>query len=381
MKCARAMRFLLARSLRHLPDMTFSENAAYAVPDILCVFGTRPEAIKLAPVVGALRNRGVSVGALCTGQHVSLLFGMPLAEADTLGIPSDDSVWRYSRTVRDTLEARWKIGRPRIVVVQGDTISAYAACEAAKRLDIPVAHVEAGVRSRRLNDPWPEESLRLWIDRDATYRYAATEAAQTNLAAEDRDCVVTGNTGIDALYDVLKREPPPSFIRQVGLITLHRRELRQRPDVTAVLRAVWHSSEPATWLVHPAMEALVRASGDGSPSSVEFRSAASHEECVARLIRARWVLTDSGGLTEEAATLGVPTAILRYVNDRPEAEAAGVARRFDPTPKGVSEAFAWLAGQPERVLTNAPFGDGHAAERIADDLSQRLTALLAPSGR
>lgn len=340
--------------------------------DVLCVLGTRPEVVKLVPLVEALQRRNVRVGALLTGQHANLLdpeLAARLAAIGlaNLGVASDGSVLGFLNKVQRPLLDALDLAKPRCVVVQGDTMSAMAGAEAAHIARVPIAHIEAGVRSGNLRDPWPEEGIRTQIDELATWRYPATEHAARNIGMPG----ATGNTGIDVLREsgvTPRAESGPTL-----LVTLHRRELRERADVLETLRALVQTAnaEGVTlcWPVHPGLEPLVVALGFPVPG---VRPPLSHHALLHVLSEARGVLTDSGGVTEEAATLGVPTAILRACNDRPEAVAAGVAMRFDPTPEGVAHAVRTLA---RRVLPRKPtavYGTGHAADAIAAHLAAML---------
>ena len=343
---------------------------------ILCVFGTRPELIKLAPVIEALRGRGAEVVPLTTGQHADLLDAETLNRVGTvpsLEVPSTtvlQFLTRARRKLHDVLAASTPL--PACVVVQGDTMSGFVGAVVARALGIPVAHVEAGVRSGDVHDPWPEELIRVEIDRIATYRYAPTLHAAENLARERLESVVVGNTSVDALGGLraLAVVDPTAPV----VVTLHRREFYQRADALAVMQAVFDAAHETrtrvVWPVHPAMVSLAKQLR--IPYEVGARPPMSHKLMLDTLVGARGVLTDSGGLVEEAATLGVPTVVLRNHTDRPEAETAGTAVRCAPTVAGVRDAFTILAqGKIPRIPTNV-FGDGHAADRIAVHLLQRL---------
>lgn len=346
--------------------------------DVLIVLGTRPEALKLAPLIPKLGERGLTVATLSTGQHPELLGAHIPGNFLSLGIASRDSVPRFLSDARKALRHALSDLKPRCVLVQGDTMSAAAGALAARGLDIPVAHVEAGVRSHDRGDPWPEETLRVEIDQIATWRYAPTARALANLRHERLDGVLTGNTGTDALHGLSAYGPAGHVI----LVTLHRRELRLGNDVGAVLEAIFTAAIAMpgvrfVWPVHPAMRALVMETAERfpPPPNLDLRVPISHDLCLTLLAGARGVLTDSGGLTEEAATLGVPVAIVRAANDRPEAVDVGIARQFAPTARGVHEGIAMLVkDELPRVATDV-FGDGHASERIALHLAEALQAV------
>jgi UDP-N-acetylglucosamine 2-epimerase (non-hydrolysing) len=352
--------------------------------DVLVVFGTRPELIKLAPVVAALKARGLSVGVVATGQHSDLLDIATLAQIGvvaSLGVASDGSVLKFTMRAQRALRLHIAATEPRCVLVQGDTMSAHAGALAAAAAGVPVAHVEAGLRSGDLNDPWPEEGIRVAITKIATWHFAPTTVAALRIDAERRGKAarnskvwVTGNTSVDALR-ALGVAPCAEATPPTVLVTLHRRELRAAADVRETLQALATAiaatpSVQALWPVHPAMAPLL--SELQLPRNFALCSPTPHGVMVAALSAARGVLTDSGGVVEEAATLGVPTAVLRNVTDRPEAEEAGVARRFPPTPVGVTAAWHALATCAIARTPSDVYGDGHAAEYIARHLASVL---------
>jgi len=243
-------------------------------------------------------------------------------------------------------------------------------------LGIPVAHVEAGVRSGSLAEPWPEEYLRVEIDRMATWRYAPTARAVANLLAERLGGLVTGNTVVDALRQYTDATPRPETSALV-LVTLHRRELYLRPDAGDVLDALCRAATlypgvTVAWPVHPATRKLVGKLAP--PQNVRLLDPLPHAAFADMLCGARAVLTDSGGVVEEAATLGVPTAVLRNETDRPEAEAVGIAQRFPTTPEGVLHAMRVLVARVIPRQPTAVYGDGYAAERIVHHLATVLRA-------
>lgn len=351
--------------------------------DIFCVLGTRPELVKLAPVVAAFRKRGLQVHVALTGQHADLLDIATLGRVghvEALGVKSDGNVTAFTYRAQRAITASLKRWQPRAVMVQGDTMSAYAGALAAAALGVPIAHVEAGVRSGNMTDPWPEEAIRVAITRMATWHYAATMQAVTNISKERAGApnvavVLTGNPGIDALWatEVTARlESSPTV-----LVTLHRRELRDRADVLDVLQVlantVSESHVKALWPVHPAMQPLVAKLR--LPPNFTVQLPLPYDAMIHALAEARGVLTDSGGLVEEAATLGVPTVVLRNVTDRPEAEAEGIAQRFTPTPDGVAAAWTVLATCAIPRQPTDVYGDGHAAEYIAHHMAKVLKSV------
>lgn len=348
--------------------------------DLAVVFGTRPEAIKLGPVVAELQELGTKVDVVATGQHWDLLRGTPaetdLRSAVSLGLASDGNIARWMTRALARLGTWLAEARPQLVVVQGDTMSALAGARAAIGHGIQVAHVEAGVRSHDLRDPWPEEKARVDIAELATWHYAPTSTAYVNLVTEGVQPAairVTGNTGVSALarYSMAKPCPAPEALI---VVTMHRHEVQTTERVHSIYNDVYQlgmrwPGVRVFWSVHPAFSKLLGAE-PAMPPNVTMASPMPYREFVMNVAHARLVVTDSGGLTEDATTLGVPTVIWRGTNDRPEAVEAGIAIQCG------LEAGA-LAGAAERAieLERCPttvFGGPDAAGEVA----RHLTSLL-----
>lgn len=344
--------------------------------EIMFVAGTRPEIIKTTPVVAELQAQGLTPTVVLTGQHQELVQGTPLAlcrEIVALGVKSDGNVTRWLQRAHKALRPVMVERKPKLVVVQGDTMSAYVGARVAFGLGLEIAHIEAGVRSHDDNEPWPEEMMRREIDMMATWRYAATEQAQENLlneGCEPSTVMVTGNTVVTALrqYTGARANAPRS--KRV-VVTLHRRELtrdltRFKPVVVALVNAMRAFPDVRfVWAVHPAVAGVVFSD---KPANLEFLVAQPYATFAKLVAGSQGVLTDSGGLVEEATTLGVPCAVLRHVTDRPEAEAVGTARRFEPTPDGARAAVEAIV-EPWPTRPSEVYGDGSAASRIAQHLA------------
>lgn len=348
--------------------------------EIAFVLGTRPELVKTAPVIRALRARGIAPRIIATGQHKDLMdptLMAELGEVESLELASDGSVVRFLADARDRLRSAFDGRAPAVMAVQGDTMSAFAGASMARSLGVPIAHVEAGVRSGNRDNPWPEEMIRREIDAWATWRYAPTTRCAENLWREHLSVTaITGNTSVDNL--IASGVVPRREDGALCLVTLHRRELRQQDDAEALLQAALHAmgSTAVTWVwpIHPGMQEVMCHLN--VPPNVDLRPPFSYRTMLNVLAGARGVLTDSGGLVEEAATLGVPTAVLRDANDRPEAEDAGIARVCPLAPVLIAHTVEALAlGQMCERRPSAVYGDGHAGERIAEHLAQTLTAL------
>lgn len=285
---------------------------------------------------------------------------------------------------------------PDLLVVQGDTSSAFAAASAAFAVGVPVAHVEAGLRTHDARSPWPEEELRTAIDARATLMFAPTATAASNLAAERTagEVHVTGNSGIDALLEVLDGLPAPalrdSAVKRV-LVTCHRREswgaglaqiaaaisgLAARNDVT--IEVILHPN--------PAVSEPLRQMLAGE-RAVRLIDPLPHAALIKRMRAATMVLSDSGGIQEEAPALGVPLLVLRDKTERPEGVAAGNSRLVGVSAERIGAEASALLDDPRALAALSkpamPFGDGRAAARIAQIievwLKRRRRSLLRRS--
>lgn len=350
---------------------------------ILAVYGTRPEAIKMSPVVRALRRRPETfeVTVCTTGQHREMLD--QVQELMGLAPDLDLRLMRHDQTlnglsaaalaaVDEVLEAR----SPDWLLVQGDTTTAMAAALAAFHRRVRVGHVEAGLRTGDLARPFPEEANRRLIDALAAALFAPTARAGRALLAEGRDPAdihVVGNTVIDAL-ESLSRGADEAPERPEVLVTVHRRESFGAPlkEIFAALRRLAESFPDVTWIypVHrnPNVQEPARAALGGLPN-LELHEPFDYRELVRRLARCRFALTDSGGIQEEAPTFGKPVLVLRETTERPEGVEAGVARLVGTAQERIFASAAELLTSRETYEAMArpvnPYGDGHAAERIA----------------
>lgn len=365
-------------------------------PRVLVVAGTRPEAIKLSPVILALRGRpGLETVVCATGQHRELLsepFGLFGIAADldlALRRPKPSKA-DFLDTARSALSQTIGDWKPRLVVVQGDTATALAGAEAATANGVAVAHVEAGLRSGDPNSPYPEELYRRAISRLATLHFAPTGSAREALLAEGlaNDQVhLTGNSGIDALHAILARLKADRSLaadiaqrfafldpqRPLILATTHRRENLGAPldGITAAVRRLAQDHGAQVVLpVHP--NPTVRMSVNaalGAVPHVHLTEPLSYLEFVHILRRARMALTDSGGVQEEAPALGVPALVLRDTTERPESIATGNTRLVGTDADRIVEAAARLLRDDDAhammAEARSPYGDGHAAQRIA----------------
>ena len=370
---------------------------------VLLIAGTRPEAVKLAPVWHELRKRsGFDVRLCVTGQHRRMLD--QALQALAMRPDYDLDVMRegqdlFSLTAR-CLEALGDLFRgqcgagvwgPDCVVVQGDTTTTLAGALSAFYAGIPVAHVEAGLRSGDPARPFPEEVNRRLVSQLAALHFAPTERAAAALRAEGlpRAAIhVTGNTVVDALLAVRANGVPPWPVtsgRRLILVTGHRRESfgegLQR-ICQALDRLARRDDVEIVYPVHlnPRVYQPVHAILGGRPN-IHLLEPMGYLPFVG-LMEASWIiLTDSGGIQEEAPTLGKPVLVMRDVTERPEAVEAGVARLVGSAVEGIVEAARELLDDPAAYARMSqaanPFGDGRAAERIADVLERHLQARAA----
>jgi UDP-N-acetylglucosamine 2-epimerase (non-hydrolysing) len=347
---------------------------------ILSVVGTRPEAIKMAPLVRAIdRREDLAQEVILTGQHGGLS-GMfesgHLTELDC--DPRGRTAPRLRETLHRAISRHPGTAGADLVLVQGDTASAFAGALAARSCGIPVGHVEAGLRSFDLKQPSPEEGNRTAIDALSDLLFAPTEAAAANLRADWRvkgQVFVTGNTGIDALLQVREAPPMPQALNAAGrmvLVTCHRKENQGEPVRTicaALRRIVTELPLRIVLPLHPNrhVRSEVETLLCGEPR-IRMVEPLEHQEMV-RLMDSCWlILTDSGGLQEEGPALGKPVLVMRNVTERGEAVASDSIELVGTETHGIVAAVSRLLAEPERYARMArpafPFGDGRASERI-----------------
>ncbi|MFC7476519.1 non-hydrolyzing UDP-N-acetylglucosamine 2-epimerase [Dankookia sp. GCM10030260] len=354
---------------------------------LLCVVGTRPETIKMAPVVHALRRRrGLSVRLLLTGQHRGLLdqalaaFGLA-GDVDLDLMRPNQSLSGLAAGILDGLDPLLARDPPAMVLAQGDTTTVMAAAIACFHRRVPFGHVEAGLRTGDLQNPFPEEFNRIVAGRAATLNFAPTEGARRALLREGvppESVHVTGNTVIDALMDVARRAPAlPAGLPRNGrlvLMTMHRRE-SFGPPAEQVMAAVQRlcAAFPDLHILYPVhpnpnIRDLAHARLGGHPQ-VTLTEPLAYPELVAAIRHCTLVLTDSGGLQEEAPALGKPVLVLRETTERPEAVELGVAKLVGTDPDRILAEATALLTSPAAYAAMAkgvsPYGDGRAAERIA----------------
>jgi UDP-N-acetylglucosamine 2-epimerase (non-hydrolysing) len=384
------------------------------VPKVLTVLGTRPEAIKLAPVIKRLESSRTLESAVCvTGQHRQMLdqvlgvFGIE-PEYDLAVMRENQNLFSLTAAVVSQMRAVLEQSRPALVLVQGDTTTTFAAALAAFYARVPVGHVEAGLRTYDKSAPFPEEVNRRLTTALADLHFAPTRHAAECLHKEGispEQVFVTGNTVVDALLGIVNhprtgdalrrlqedyRIPDPR--RRLVLITGHRRESfgqGLRNICTAVRRLA--AAFPDCDFVYPFhLNPHVRAPvqsilNRGKLPNVHLLEPLEYAPFVTLLRHAYLIVTDSGGVQEEAVTFGKPILILRHTTERPEGVQAGAARLVGSDENAVFAEVHKLLADPSEYgrMTGKqnPYGDGRAAERIVTILEHALAGNIGPSSR
>jgi len=380
------------------------------MPKVSVIFGTRPEAIKLAPVILALRKDPRFACDVCvTAQHRQMLdqvlevFGIAADTDLDLMVPDQTLAGLTARAV-EAVDRYLAQAKPGLVLVQGDTTTTFCSALAAFYHHIPVGHVEAGLRTGNLESPWPEEANRVLATRLTRLHFAPTETNRQNLLREGipDDCiVVTGNTVIDALFlalDIVTKHPPdvPGLPKKIVtgtsplvLITGHRRE-NFGPGFESICKAIAELAAhfPETQFVYPVhLNPNVRR-----PVDEILRSAGTHNvhlieplpylPFVAMMSRATVILSDSGGVQEEAPSLGKPVLVMRDTTERPEAVTAGTVKLVGTDQRTIVEETSALLTDRAAYDTMAramnPYGDGKATGRILAACADFLNCRPAP---
>lgn len=347
---------------------------------IMALVGTRPEAIKMAPVTQALAARGLAPTLIMTGQHPSLdldafgLSGLTTHHLHCRGMPDP----RAHAGLVATCSAPLLESGCDMLLVHGDTSSALGGALAGFEAGVPVGHVEAGLRSFDRANPWPEEDNRVLIDECASLLFAPTETSADNLRLERvaGEIHVTGNTAIDvlrAMVGPLPQSRPVQSGAPTILVTCHRREnwgANLTPIAMALLEIARTSTAQVDVVLHPnpAMADAVRLLLGDQPG-IRLLPPLPHARMINAMRTATLILSDSGGMQEEAPALGVPLLILREKTERPEGIASGNVRLVGSTTSEIVAAAVRLLTDPEAYAAMAqpalPFGDGHSGERIA----------------
>ena len=362
---------------------------------MMLVFGTRPEAIKMCPLLNELKARPSEFETVVTvtGQHREMLD--QVLRVFSVVPDHDLAIMKPGQTLFDVtcdvllkLKAVLEEEGPDVVLVHGDTTTSFAAALACFYLHIPVGHVEAGLRTHDIYSPWPEEFNRQAVDTVTEYYFAPTEASKQNLLEEGKPADriwVTGNTGIDALRTTVRDNYKNEHLDWAGgsrliLITAHRREnqgepmhhmfrairrvIDENPDVKAIYPI--HMNPTVRKAAHEELDGCNRLRIIEPLEVFDFHNF---------LARCYLVLTDSGGIQEEAPGLGKPVLVMRNTTERPEGVAAGTLRLVGTNENVIYNAFTELlenkASYEAMSGASNPYGDGYASRRIADILSEK----------
>lgn len=356
---------------------------------ILIVFGTRPEAIKMCPLVNFLKqNKNVESVVCLTGQHREMLRSVMdvfrIKEEYNLDIMrSEQTLATITSDVLKGVSEVLEKEQPDIVLVHGDTTTSYASALAAFYKGIPVGHVEAGLRTYDMQAPFPEEFNRQSVDLISDLYFAPTETAKNNLIKEgkNRECIyVTGNTVIDALLTTIKKDYTHEQLNWVGnarlvLVTAHRRENIGIPmrQMFSAIKKIADEYEDVKVIYPIHMNPKVREIAEKILNNHERIRLIEPMELIDFhnfMARSYLILTDSGGIQEEAPALGKPVLVMRNTTERPEGIAAGTLKLVGTSEEGIYKNVKMLLDSKNiyesmSKATN-PYGDGHASERIVE---------------
>lgn len=358
---------------------------------IMLVFGTRPEAIKMCPLAKELNTRqNIKVIVCVTGQHRQMLdqvlktFGV-IPDYDLSIMLPKQTLFDITTNILNKIKYVLEKERPDIVLVHGDTSTTFVSALACFYLQIPVGHVEAGLRTNNIYSPFPEEFNRQAVGIISKYNFAPTEQAKQNLLAEGKNpdsIFVTGNTVIDALKTTVKNDythPELEWAKDSRLIfiTAHRRENLGAP-MHNMFRAIRRVMEeyPDTKALYPIhMNPIIRQAADeelGNFDRLHLIEPIEVLDCHNIMARSYLILTDSGGIQEEAPSLGKPVLVMRDTTERPEGIIAGTLKLVGTNERVIYDNFKDLLENPKAYevmsLASNPYGDGYASKRIADIL-------------
>lgn len=362
---------------------------------VMLVFGTRPEAIKMCPLVRELKTReGITPLVCVTGQHRDMLdqvldiFDI-VPDYDLAIMKENQTLFDVTTNILNNIRPILEKERPDMVLVHGDTTTTYASALASFYLDIPVGHVEAGLRTYNMHSPFPEEFNRQGVGLIAKYHFAPTQKSKDNLIQEGKEegnVYVTGNTGIDALKFTIKDEYDNAHLQWVGndrliLITAHRRENIGQPMENmfkAIKRIVLENSDiKIIYPVHKNPKVREIAQNIfGDMEQLRIIEPLGVVDFQNMMNNSYLILTDSGGIQEEAPSLGKPVLVMRDTTERPEGIDAGTLKLVGTEEGSIYNAFKKLLEDDylydEMSHASNPYGDGLASKRIADILEQNL---------
>ena len=365
---------------------------------MMLVIGTRPEAIKLCPLIRELKSRNNVQTVVCvTGQHRQLLDRVLetfkiTPDHDLSIMKEEQTLFEITTSILERIRTVLESERPDLVLVQGDTSTAFVTALACFYLQIPVGHVEAGLRTYNMTSPFPEEFNREAIGLISSYHFAPTDISRDNLLREGKrpeTVYVTGNTAIDALKTTIREDythPELEWAEGSRLlfVTAHRRENLGEPmhRMFRAIRRVMeeHPDVKALYPIH--MNPAVRKTAEEELAGLErvhICEPMDVIDCHNIMARSYLILTDSGGIQEEAPSLGKPVLVMRDTTERPEGIAAGTLKLVGTTEGTIYRELSALLDHREAYDAMAhasnPYGDGHASERIADILVGKTTAI------
>ena len=358
---------------------------------VMLVFGTRPEAIKMCPLVNELKKRKSIKTVVCvTGQHRQMLDQVletfdVIPDFDLSVMKDKQTLFDITTNILNRIKEVLEEVKPDTVLVHGDTSTTFVTALACFYLQIPVGHVEAGLRTYNIYSPYPEEFNRQAVSIISKYNFAPTEKSKNNLIKEGKDektIWVTGNTAIDALKTTVRQDyshPELDWANGSKLIfiTAHRRENLGAPmhNMFRAIRRVMeeHKDVKALYPIH--MNPVVRKAADeelGDFDRIHIIDPVEVFDCHNIMARSYMILTDSGGIQEEAPSLGKPVLVMRDTTERPEGIAAGTLKLVGTDEETIYNNFKLLLENEDEYKKMAhaanPYGDGHACERIADIL-------------
>ncbi|SMG33529.1 non-hydrolyzing UDP-N-acetylglucosamine 2-epimerase [Dethiosulfovibrio salsuginis] len=359
--------------------------------NVVLAFGTRPEAIKMAPVYLALKETSLNPKILLTGQHREQLYqAMDLfsisAEANLDVMTDRQTLPDLAAKILPQAAKALRELNADYVLVHGDTLTTFVVAWAAFLEGIPIGHVEAGLRSGSMAEPFPEEANRVLTDVIADLYFPPTDESRDNLLLEGKDInriIVTGQTGVDAILHAATKGTMPVEVPQghkLVTVTLHRRE--NWPVLAKLAKAVaeiarQHRDHLFVYPVHlnPVVREAVYPALEGEPN-VKLIEPLDYGSMAALLCASELILTDSGGLQEEGASLAVPVAVARNVTERPEGVKAGIITLVGNDPEPFKKKVLALLNDEKRLSQMAsspnPYGDGKASVRVAKALEERL---------
>ncbi len=356
---------------------------------VMVVFGTRPEAIKMCPLVNELKNNSALETIVCvTGQHRQMLDQVLKAfdvkpDYDLSIMKKQQTLFDVTTSILESIKSILEETKPNLVLVHGDTSTTFATALACFYMQIPVGHVEAGLRTYNIYSPYPEEFNRQAVGIISQYNFAPTEMAKQNLLKEGKDektIFVTGNTAIDALKTTVREEyshPELEWAKDSRLIllTAHRRENLGEPmyNMFRAIKRIVDEFDDIKVIYPIHMNPLVRKAANevfGDNDRVRIIEPLDVLDFHNFMSRSYLILTDSGGIQEEAPSLGKPVLVMRDTTERPEGIAAGTLKLVGTSEKNIYDNFKELLVDPVAYseMSNAsnPYGDGKASKRIVD---------------